>query len=91
MARITIIAKASAGLAMTLTSLLAVTQAEAASDTANARSACRSDYTQYCKGTTPGGGRIIKCLADHADQLSPSCKSAMADAKAAKDAKAGAK
>lgn len=92
MARITIVAKASAGLAMALATLLAAAQARAqTADRASARAACRSDYSQFCKGTMPGGGRIVKCLAGHADQLSRACKTAMADAKAAKDAKGGAK
>lgn len=83
MARLSIIAKSSAGLAMTLTSLFTMAQARAAE---GARTACRADYNQFCKSVMPGGGRIAKCLADNADKLSPSCKAAMADAKAAKSA-----
>lgn len=83
MARLSIIAHASAGLAMTLTSMFAMAQAQAAEA---ARTACRADYDQYCKGTMPGGGRIVKCLADHADKLQPACKTAMSDAKAARAA-----
>jgi len=32
--------------------------------TAEQRSACKGDYEKFCKGTTPGGGRIIACLAN---------------------------
>jgi pyruvate carboxylase len=81
MARSSVIASASAGLTMILTTLLTIAQAQAAE---NARTACRADYDQFCKSVAPGGGRIVKCLADNADKLSPACKSAMADAKAAR-------
>jgi Cysteine rich repeat len=30
--------------------------------TAEERNACQADYEKYCKGTMPGGGRIIACL-----------------------------
>jgi len=29
---------------------------------AEQRAACQADYNKYCKGTMPGGGRIIACL-----------------------------
>jgi hypothetical protein len=48
--------------------------------TAEQRSACMGDYEKYCKGTMPGGGRIIACLAKYNDQLAPACKKVVADA-----------
>ena len=30
--------------------------------TAQQQAACKADYQKYCKGTMPGGGRIIACL-----------------------------
>jgi hypothetical protein len=42
-----------------------------------ARQACRSDYSKFCTGTAPGGGRILACLQSHADQLSTECKDAL--------------
>ena len=48
--------------------------------TAEQRSACMGDYEKYCKGTTPGGGRIIACLAKSNDKLTPVCKKVLADA-----------
>jgi hypothetical protein len=38
------------------------------------RDACKADYDKYCKGTTPGGGRIIACLNKQRDQLGEACK-----------------
>lgn len=80
MSRISIVARASTSLAMTLTTLFTIAQAEAE----EARKACRADYQQFCKDTMPGGGRIAKCLADNSDKLSSACKTAMAEAKASK-------
>ena len=39
-----------------------------------AREACEADYRRLCTGIMPGGGRIRKCLDEHADALSPRCK-----------------
>jgi hypothetical protein len=47
--------------------------------TAEQRSACTGDYQKYCKGTVPGGGRIIACLNKSIDKLTPACKKALAD------------
>ena len=30
--------------------------------TAEEQAACKADFQKYCKGTVPGGGRIIACL-----------------------------
>ena len=48
--------------------------------TAEQRSACMDDYEKYCKGTVPGGGRIIACLARSSDKLTGACKKVLADA-----------
>ena len=29
---------------------------------------------RYCKGVAPGGGRIIACLAQESDKITPACK-----------------
>ena len=58
-----------------LTTLLCASGTAFAQDlTAEQRSACMGDYETYCKGTTPGGGRIIACLNKVSDKLSPACK-----------------
>ena len=41
---------------------------------AEQRAACQGDYNKYCKGTMPGGGRIIACLNKQRDQISDACK-----------------
>ena len=38
------------------------------------RDACMGDYEKYCKSVTPGGGRIIACLAKESDKITPACK-----------------
>ncbi len=43
--------------------------------TAAERQACQADFEKYCPGVQPGGGRVIKCLSEHLDQLTPQCKS----------------
>ena len=45
--------------------------------TAEQQAACKADYQKYCKGTMPGGGRIIACLNKQRDQLSETCKKAL--------------
>jgi hypothetical protein len=44
--------------------------------------ACRPDIPQVCYGVPFGGGRVIRCLRDHAAQVSPNCAQALAAAPA---------
>ena len=37
---------------------------------------CRTDIDSQCASVSPGQGRIVQCLADHKDVLSPSCTQA---------------
>jgi len=48
---------------------------------AEQRAACKADYDQFCKGTLPGGGRVLACLAKNNDKLSAACKKVVAEAK----------
>lgn len=48
------------------------------------RTACLADVQKLCQGVQRGGGRILQCLKQHDDQLSPACKSALAAAIAAR-------
>jgi hypothetical protein len=44
------------------------------------RDACKADYQRLCSSVSPGGGRIVKCLNDQGDKLTPACKAALAKA-----------
>ncbi len=39
--------------------------------------ACEDDVMRLCKGVVPGGGRILQCLKDHENELSPECRAKM--------------
>jgi hypothetical protein len=41
------------------------------------REACQEDVLKLCKDIEPGGGRIINCLREHENDLSPACKARM--------------
>ena len=57
---------------LTAAALLCLSQAASAQEmTAAQRDACMGDYEKYCKGVTPGGGRIIACLAKESDKITP--------------------
>jgi Cysteine rich repeat len=61
--------------------LLCLSQAAVAQElTAEQRNACMGDYEKYCKGVTPGGGRIIACLSKSSDKLTAGCKKVLAAA-----------
>ncbi len=49
--------------------------------TAAQREACKADYEQFCKGTIPGGGRVLACLSKQDSKLSAACKKVVAEAK----------
>ncbi len=40
---------------------------------------CEKELTTYCKGVTPGEGRIIACLYAYEDKLSVRCEYALYD------------
>jgi len=64
--------------AVALTGVSAVSAQEF---TAEQRAACSADYSSFCKGTMPGGGRVLACLAKNHDKLSAACKKVVAAAK----------
>lgn len=41
------------------------------------REACKGDFQKYCKDVQPGGGRIIACLKQNRDSLTPTCQQAI--------------
>jgi arylformamidase len=62
--------------------LIAIAVSPAAAQQTNAPSAfkaCRADFRALCAGTVPGGGRIVRCLADHEAELSDGCRMALAE------------
>ena len=61
-------------LLVTALGFASLTSAFAQDFTAEQREACKPDYEKFCKGTIPGGGRIIACLNKQRDQLSSACK-----------------
>jgi hypothetical protein len=44
---------------------------------------CKKDVTRFCKDIQPGEGRILRCLALHEKNLTPTCKKNLAQAKKA--------
>jgi hypothetical protein len=51
---------------------------------------CRGDYDRLCAGVLPGGGRVLACLQNHANQLSTACGQAMRRTQALRDRAAAA-
>jgi len=43
---------------------------------------CETELKTYCKGVTPGEGRILSCLYAYGDKLSGKCEFALYDAAA---------
>jgi hypothetical protein len=38
---------------------------------------CRADIERLCAGIQPGGGRLIKCLKAHKEEMSVGCAQAL--------------
>ncbi|HWK94393.1 MAG TPA: cysteine rich repeat-containing protein [Pseudolabrys sp.] len=68
-------------LAVFALSSLPLAAASAQEFSAEQRAACSADYNSFCKGTMPGGGRVLACLAKNTDKLSAACKKVVAEAK----------
>lgn len=60
---------------------IALTAAQAQDFTAAQRAACKNDYEAFCKGTMPGGGRVLACLEKYNDKLTAACKKVVVEAK----------
>jgi hypothetical protein len=39
-----------------------------------AKQTCAKDTEKFCKGIQPGEGRIVKCLNEHTEEISPACR-----------------
>ncbi len=48
------------------------------------RRSCGADFHAYCQGVPLGGGHGLACLAANQSRLSPSCSSALAEARASR-------
>jgi hypothetical protein len=74
-----------AGLFAGATSALAQTLPPEAKNPAvqAAAAACSGDIQKYCATITPGGGRIVRCLAGQRDNLTPACRDGILKAKTA--------
>ncbi|RAI38499.1 cysteine rich repeat-containing protein [Rhodoplanes roseus] len=64
-------------LALLAAATLAADPAAAQDQRSVLRDACKADYQRLCNGVQPGGGRIVKCLQDQSDKLTPACKTAL--------------
>jgi hypothetical protein len=49
------------------------------------RQACQADFEKFCADVQPGGGARIRCLRQHAADLSDACKAAFAARQKAHD------
>jgi Cysteine rich repeat len=47
---------------------------EARAKVKEAQEACADDVQKLCKDVKPGGGRIVRCLKENEQQLSPECR-----------------
>jgi malate/lactate dehydrogenase len=54
---------------------------EGAKKRKEAQDVCKNDLDRFCKDVKPGGGRIVKCMKAHQNELSPECKEKMSQAK----------
>jgi hypothetical protein len=43
---------------------------------------CKADAERLCAGVEPGGGRIIKCVKEHKEEMSIGCAQALQKLKA---------
>src|SRR5215475_12728649 len=52
---------------------------------ASVKEGCQKDLDSFCKGVTPGEGRVLACLYAYEDKLSGRCEYALYDASAQLD------
>ena len=57
--------------------VLLVSRVSAQGAYSQAKQACMADYSRFCAGLAPGGGRVRKCLGDHYAELAPACRQAL--------------
>jgi hypothetical protein len=79
---------AAAAAGAVLLALAAATVASAAASAEDSEAAvlqaCAADVRTLCPGLEPGGGRLKQCLREHAEKVSPECRTALREARAAR-------
>jgi len=55
--------------------------ADAAQGAGQRKGPCSDDVAKFCKDVQPGGGRMARCLKQHEQELSPSCKQHVTEVK----------
>ena len=75
------IRRSAAGACIILLGALAAVPAEAAQGAGPRSGPCSEDMAKYCRDVQPGGGRILKCMQEHENELSPGCKQHVAEMK----------
>ncbi|BBO74826.1 hypothetical protein DSCW_22430 [Desulfosarcina widdelii] len=65
-----------------LTAVMMISATAFATDplTQTVKDGCKVELESYCKGVTPGEGRVLACLYAHEDKLSAKCEFALFDA-----------
>ncbi|ABS68679.1 cysteine rich repeat-containing protein [Xanthobacter versatilis] len=41
------------------------------------RTACEADVQKLCAGVQPGGGRLVQCLKEHKEEVTPPCQATL--------------
>lgn len=41
------------------------------------RTTCETDVKKLCAGIQPGGGRLLQCLKEHKDEVTPPCQASL--------------
>jgi hypothetical protein len=79
---------AAGALLLLLGASAAAAQAPAAGGgpSAELRQACAADVRTLCPGVQPGGGALKACLRQNAAKVSPGCRTALKEARAARAA-----
>jgi hypothetical protein len=69
-------------LLVAMTAVMMISTTAFATDplTQTVKDGCKAELESYCKGVTPGEGRVLACLYAHEDKLSAKCEFALFDA-----------